>query len=266
MTRKRDGKGAGKGSGGGRQGADETSGGAPAEPTEERRRRRSGPVTKGGDTRSEKSLHTRVRTARGRTVSSQHWLERQLNDPYVIKARREGYRSRAAYKLIEIDDKFSLIKPGMRVADLGAAPGGWTQVALKRGAGRVAGVDLLEMEPISGATLLTLDFTEPGADEVLKAALGGRADLVLSDLAPWTTGHKQTDHLRIVALVDQAARFALEVLEPGGAFVAKVFQGGATGDVLDPLKPRFEKVRHFKPPASRAESAETFLVATGFRG
>ncbi len=232
----------------------------------ERRRRRSGPVKKGGDARAAKQLHTRVKTARGRKYSSKLWLERQLNDPYVARAKQEGYRSRAAYKLTELDDKFGLIKPGMRVADLGAAPGGWTQVALKRGAAHVAGIDLLAIEPIAGAVLLELDFTEPGADTILKDALGGPADLVLSDLAPWTTGHKATDHLRIVALVDAAAHFAVEVLRPGGVFVAKVFQGGATGEVLDLLKVRFDKVRHYKPPASRQESAETFLIATGFKG
>jgi 23S rRNA (uridine2552-2'-O)-methyltransferase len=233
---------------------------------EKRRRRRSGPMTGGGDARAAKQFHTKVKTARGRKYSSKLWLERQLNDPYVARAKQEGYRSRAAYKLIELDDKFGLIKPGMRVADLGAAPGGWAQVAVKRGASHVAGVDLLDMEPVPGAVLLTLDFTEEGAADTLKEALGGRADLVLSDLAPWTTGHKSTDHLRIVALVELAAHFALEVLQPGGAFVAKVFQGGATGEVLDTLKVRFKTVRHYKPPASRQESAETFLIATGFKG
>ncbi len=231
----------------------------------ERRRRRSGPVTKGGDARAAKQFHTKVKTARGRKYSSKLWLERQLNDPYVARAKQDGFRSRAAYKLIELDEKFHLIKPGMRVADLGAAPGGWTQVCLRRGASHVAGVDLLEMEGVPGAILLTLDFTEPGADETLKEALGGQADLVVSDLAPWTTGHKATDHLRIVALVEAGAHFALDVLKPGGAFVAKVFQGGATGELLDLLKARFEKVRHYKPPASRQESAETFLIAQGFR-
>ncbi|MEQ8405099.1 MAG: RlmE family RNA methyltransferase [Oceanicaulis sp.] len=233
---------------------------------EKRRRRRSGPVTKGGDARAAKQFHTKVKTARGRKYSSKLWLERQLNDPYVARARQDGYRSRAAYKLIELDDKFGLIKPGMRVADLGAAPGGWAQVAVKRGASHVAGVDLLEMEPVPGATLLTLDFTEEGAEDTLKEALGGPADLVVSDLAPWTTGHKATDHLRIVALVEAAAHFALDVLKPGGGFVAKVFQGGATTELLDLLKTRFAKVRHYKPPASRQESAETFLIATGFKG
>ena len=231
----------------------------------ERRRRRSGPVKKGGDARAAKQFHTKVKTARGRKYSSKLWLERQLNDPYVARAKQEGYRSRAAYKLIELDDKFGLIKPGMRVADLGAAPGGWAQVCLRRGASHVAGVDLLEMEEIPGAILLTLDFTAPGAEETLKEALGGSADLVVSDLAPWRTGHKATDHLRIVALVEAAALFAMDVLKPGGNFAAKVFQGGATGELLDLLKARFEKVRHYKPPASRQESAETFLIAQGFR-
>lgn len=233
---------------------------------EPRRRRRSGPVTKGGDARSAKQFHTKVKTARGRKYSSKLWLERQLNDPYVALAKREGYRSRAAYKLIELDDKFGLIKPGMRVVDLGSAPGGWAQVALKRGASHVAGIDLLEIEPIPGATLLELDFTEEGAEETLKEALGGQADLVISDLAPWTTGHKSTDHLRIVALVEAAAYFALDVLRPGGGFVAKVFQGGATGDLLDVLKANFKTVRHYKPPASRSGSAETFVIAQGFLG
>lgn len=232
---------------------------------DKRRRRRSGPVTKGGDARAAKQFHTRVKTARGRKYSSKLWLERQLNDPYVARARQDGYRSRAAYKLIELDDKFHLIKPGMRIADLGAAPGGWTQVALRRGASHVAGVDLLEMEQVPGAIFLTLDFTEEGADKVLKEALDGPADLVISDLAPWTTGHKATDHLRIVALVELAAHFAMDVLRPGGGFVAKVFQGGATTELLDLLKSRFSKVRHYKPPASRQESAETFLIATGFK-
>ncbi|TGY87467.1 RlmE family RNA methyltransferase [Marinicauda algicola] len=233
---------------------------------EERRRRRTGPVKRGGDTRAAKQFHERVKTARKRKLSSQRWLERQLNDPYVQRAKQEGYRSRAAYKLTELDDRFHFLKAGARVADLGAAPGGWVQVALQRGASKVVGVDLLEMEPIAGAELLTLDFTEPGAPDQVKAALGGPADVVLSDLAPWTTGHKQTDHLRIMALVEAAAQFAVETLKPGGTFVAKVFQGGAESEVLDMLKARFDKVKHAKPEASRAESAETYLVATGFRG
>lgn len=235
-------------------------------PPEEKRRRRSGPVKKGGDARSAKSLHEKVKSARGRKLSSTRWLQRQLNDPYVQRAKQEGYRSRAAYKLIELDERFKLLKPGARIVDLGAAPGGWVQVALKRGAAHVVGVDLLEMDPIEGAIMMTLDFSEPDAPERVKAALGGPADIVLSDLAPWTTGHKSTDHLRIVALVELAAEFALETLRPGGSFVAKVFQGGTEDDLLHRLKHRFETIRHAKPPASRSESAETYLIAKGYRG
>lgn len=230
-----------------------------------RRRRRSGPVTKGGDLRAAKQLRTRVKTARGRKYSSKLWLERQLNDPYVKKAQQEGYRSRAAYKLIELNEKFHFLKPGYKIIDLGAAPGGWIQVALKNKASQVIGIDLLEMESIAGAELLEMDFTDPEAPETLKDLLKGEADCVLSDLAPWTTGHKATDHLRIVALVEAAALFAFEVLRPGGTFVAKVFQGGADGELLNELKKRFETVRHFKPDASRSESAETYLVAMNHR-
>ncbi|GJL97738.1 MAG: ribosomal RNA large subunit methyltransferase E [Hyphobacterium sp.] len=235
-------------------------------PPEEKRRRRSGPVKKGGDARSAKSLHEKVKSARGRKLSSTRWLQRQLNDPYVQRAKQEGYRSRAAYKLIELDERFKLLKPGQRIVDLGAAPGGWVQVALKKGASHVVGVDLLEMDPIDGAIMMTLDFSEADAPDQVKAALGGEADIVLSDLAPWTTGHKSTDHLRIVALVELAAEFALETLRPGGAFVAKVFQGGTEDDLLNRLKHRFETIRHAKPPSSRSESAETYLVAKGYRG
>ncbi|MEA1942054.1 MAG: RlmE family RNA methyltransferase [Pseudomonadota bacterium] len=231
-----------------------------------RRRRRSGPVTKGGDARAAKQMFERVKTARGRKSSSTRWLQRQLNDPYVKKAQMEGYRSRAAYKLLQLDEKFHLLRPGMRIVDLGSAPGGWVQVALKKEAAEVVGIDLLEIEPIAGATLLQHDFTEDDAPDLVKAEMGGPADAVISDLAPWTTGHKKTDHLRIVALVELAAHFALETLKPGGFFIAKVFQGGAEGELLDLLKANFDKVRHFKPDASRSESAETFVIATGFRG
>lgn len=231
-----------------------------------RRRRRSGPVTKGGDARAAKQMFERVKTARGRKSSSTRWLQRQLNDPYVKKAQMEGYRSRAAYKLIQLDERFHLLRPGMRIVDLGSAPGGWVQVALKKDAAEVVGIDLLEIEPIPGATLLQHDFSADDAPDLVKAEMGGPADAVISDLAPWTTGHKKTDHLRIVALVELAAHFALETLKPGGFFVAKVFQGGAEGELLDLLKANFDKVRHFKPDASRSESAETFVVATGFRG
>lgn len=241
----------------------------PQEPSEEeggRRRRRSGPVTKGGDARAAKQFRTRVKTARGRKLSSTRWLDRQLNDPYVKKAQMEGYRSRAAYKLIELDEKFKFLRPGQRIVDLGSAPGGWVQVALKQGATEVIGIDLLEMDPIEGAVLLQKDFTEDDAPDLVKAEMGGPADLVISDLAPWTTGHKTTDHLRIVGLVEMAAQFAFETLKPGGSFVAKVFQGGTSGELLDQMKGRFAKVRHFKPPSSRSGSPETFLIATGFKG
>jgi 23S rRNA (uridine2552-2'-O)-methyltransferase len=231
-----------------------------------KRRRRSGPVTKGGDKRAAKQIFERVKSARGRKLSSTRWLQRQLNDPYVKKAQMEGYRSRAAYKLLELDDRFHFLKPGMAIVDLGSAPGGWVQVALKKGAREVVGIDLLAIEPIDGATMLEKDFTDADAPDLVRAQMGGNADAVISDLAPWTTGHKSTDHLRIIALVEMAAHFAFDVLKPNGVFVAKVFQGGADGDLLDQLKKRFEKVRHFKPEASRSESAETFMIATGFKG
>lgn len=230
-----------------------------------RRRRRGGAVTAGGDKRAAKQLFERVKTARGRSVSSVRWLQRQINDPYVKKAQMEGYRSRAAYKLLQIDERFRLLRTGMNIVDLGSAPGGWIQVALKRGAAEVVGIDLLPIDPIPGSTILEQDFTADEAPDLVKAEMGGLADGVLSDLAPWTTGHKNTDHLRIVALVEMGAQFACEVLKPGGFFVAKVFQGGAEGDLLEMLKHKFTKTRHFKPDASRSESAETFLIATGFK-
>lgn len=234
--------------------------------SDKRRKRRSGPMTKGGDARAAKQMFERVKTARGRKSSSTRWLQRQLNDPYVKKAQMEGYRSRAAYKLLQLDERFKLLKPGMRVVDLGSAPGGWVQVALKSGASEVVGIDLLEMEAIAGATLLEKDFTDADAPDLVKAEMGGAADAVISDLAPWTTGHKTTDHLRIVALAELAAHFAVETLKPGGFFIAKVFQGGSDSELLNFLKASFEKVRHFKPDASRSESAETFVVAMGFKG
>ncbi|HEY8287684.1 MAG TPA: RlmE family RNA methyltransferase [Acetobacteraceae bacterium] len=212
-----------------------------------------------------RGLAVPVRTAKRRTAASQRWLARQLNDPYVAAAKQQGWRSRAAFKLIELDDRFHLIKRGSRVVDLGAAPGGWTQVAVKRGA-RVVGVDLMPMDPVSGATLLVGDFTEPEVQARLMAELGGKADLVLSDMAPNTTGHGATDHLRIIALAEAALVFALEVLGEGGGFVAKVFQGGAERTVLERLKRHFASVRHAKPPASRKESSELYVVAMGFRG
>jgi 23S rRNA (uridine2552-2'-O)-methyltransferase len=215
-----------------------------------------------------RSLSARLRTAKGRSPQSQRWLERQLNDPYVQAAKAAGYRSRAAFKLAELDEKFRLLKPGGRVVDLGAAPGGWTQVAVRKVGerGRVVGLDLLPVDPIPGATILQGDFQDQAAESSVEEALGGQADLVLSDMAPNTTGHAATDHLRIMALADLALDFALRVLAPGGAFVAKVFQGGSEKAFLDTLKARFATVRHAKPPASRKDSAELYVVATGFKG
>jgi 23S rRNA (uridine2552-2'-O)-methyltransferase len=210
----------------------------------------------------------RVRARSGRSPSSRAWLERQLNDPYVKEARSKGYRSRAAYKLIEVDQKAKVLKPGGRVVDLGAAPGGWAQVAAERvgRSGKVAAIDVLDMEPIAGVDFLKLDFLDPAAPDRLKALLGGPADLVLSDMAANATGHRKTDHLRVTALVEAAAAFAAEVLKPGGAFLAKVIQGGTETDLLAALKRDFASVRHVKPPASRKESAELYVLATGFRG
>jgi 23S rRNA (uridine2552-2'-O)-methyltransferase len=222
------------------------------------------PPTRGADV--ERGTSVKLKTARGRTASSQAWLERQLNDPFVAEAKARGYRSRAAFKLIEIDDRFRLLKSGQRVVDLGCAPGGWVQVALARGAGAVAGVDLLPVEPIPPAELIQMDFTDPACGDRLIALLGGAPDAVLSDMAPNTIGHKQTDHLRIIGLIEAAADFAVQVLKPGGAFVCKAFQGGETQGVLRTLKAHFADVRHVKPKASRAESSEVYLVATGFRG
>jgi 23S rRNA (uridine2552-2'-O)-methyltransferase len=214
-----------------------------------------------------RGVTTRLKTAKGRSTASQKWLQRQLNDPYVRAAQAAGYRSRAAFKLVEIDDKLHLLKPRGRVVDLGAAPGGWTQVALQRigEAGKVVALDLLPMDPIPGATMLQGDFQDPEAERAVLAALDGQADLVLSDMAPNTTGHNATDHLRIIALAELALDFALKVLSPGGGFVAKVFQGGTEKQLLDQLKARFATVRHVKPPASRKDSAELYVVATGFR-
>jgi 23S rRNA (uridine2552-2'-O)-methyltransferase len=217
-------------------------------------------------------LAVRVRTAKGRKLASTRWLQRQLNDPYVEEARRRGYRSRAAFKLAEIDDKYHLLRPGMSVVDLGAAPGGWSQVAAQRvqvmaGKGRVIAVDLVEMEPISGVTALTLDLTDPGSVNRIREALNGkRADLVLSDMHAPATGHKPTDHFRIMGLVEAAIDLAEDILAPRGAFLAKVLQGGASNDLMARLNRSFAKVRHLKPKASRAGSAEMYVLATGFRG
>jgi len=213
-----------------------------------------------------RKLTVNVRTARKRSVASAEWLRRQLNDPYVVAAKQQGFRSRAAYKLLELDDRFHVIRSGARVLDLGAAPGGWTQVAIRRGAGMVVGVDLLPMDPIPGSVLILGDFNDDDMPERLAATLGDKADLVLSDMAPNTTGHAPTDHLRIMGLAELAAAFAREVLAADGAFVAKVFQGGSERAMLDALKRDFASVRHAKPPASRKESSELYVVAMGFRG
>ncbi len=213
----------------------------------------------------------RVQTAGRRSTSSTEWLRRQLNDPYVAEAKRLGYRSRAAFKLMQLDDRFHFLKPGALVVDLGAAPGGWTQVAASRvkaesGRGRVIAIDLLPLDPVPGAELIVGDFLEPASLAALKRALGGPADVVLSDMAAPTTGHAATDHLRIMGLADAAYLFAREVLAQGGSFIAKVFQGGAERDLLEALKRDFTSLRHAKPPASRSESAEVYVVAQGFRG
>jgi 23S rRNA (uridine2552-2'-O)-methyltransferase len=224
--------------------------------------------------RGARELATRVKTARGRKLGSTLWLQRQLNDPYVQRAKREGMRSRAAYKLIEIDDKRRFLLPGARVVDLGCAPGGWLQVAVDRvnalgqrpkARGFVLGVDILPVDPVPGATVLELDFLAEDAESRVRDALGGSADVVLSDMAASSSGHRATDHLRIIAMCEAAAAFALDVLSPGGTFVAKVLQGGAEGELLATLKQRFATVAHVKPPASRKDSAEKYVVATGFR-
>lgn len=218
-----------------------------------------------------RNLAVRVKTAKSRDLSSTLWLERQLNDPYVAEAKRLGYRSRAAFKLAQLDDKYRLLRPGMRIVDLGAAPGGWTQIAVERtratsSGARIVALDILPFDPIPPATMLHLDFLDPGAPAILKQALNGQADLVLSDMAAPATGHRETDHIRIIALAEVAYEFAAEVLAPDGVFVAKVFQGGSEKDLLARLKKDFTTVRHAKPPASRAGSAEVYVIAQGFRG
>jgi 23S rRNA (uridine2552-2'-O)-methyltransferase len=226
--------------------------------------------------RGERDLRVKVKSARGRKLSSTRWLERQLNDPYVRRAKADGYRGRAAYKILELDDKNRFLVPGARVVDLGCAPGGWCQVAVNRvnalgekkgkAVGTVLGIDLQAVDPIPGAEIHQLDFMEDGADEKVKAWLGGKADVVMSDMAASSSGHKQTDHLRIVALCEAAAELAFDVLEEGGTFVAKVLAGGAEVGLQTLLKQRFDKVANVKPPASRSDSSEKFVVATGFRG
>lgn len=226
------------------------------------RKRMVRPPTGGGDGRAPSQ---RLKTAKQRTSSSQAWLERQLNDPFVAEAKARGYRSRAAFKLTEIDDRLRLIRRGARVIDLGCAPGGWLQVLAERGAGTVVGIDLLPVDPLPTATIMQGDFTEPGSGERLVERLGGAPDLILSDMAPNTIGHRQTDHLRIVALIEAAAEFARATLKPGGALVAKAFQGGETASLIADLRRDFAEVRTIKPKASRAESSEVYLAALGFR-
>jgi 23S rRNA (uridine2552-2'-O)-methyltransferase len=220
---------------------------------------------------SGRDLKVRVKSGKSRSLSSKLWLDRQLNDPYVTRAKREGYRSRAAYKLIEIDDKHRFLKPGARVVDLGAAPGGWSQVAAKRcgaaeGKGRVVAIDLLALAPVPGVDFVRLDFLSPEAPAEVKALLNGAADVVLSDMAANATGHRKTDHLKIMALAEAAAEFAREVLAPGGVFLCKVLQGGTETTLLAQLKRDFTVVKHLKPAASRSDSAELYLLAMGFRG
>jgi 23S rRNA (uridine2552-2'-O)-methyltransferase len=220
---------------------------------------------KEGDASGRGRVPVKVKKDRGRTASSRAWLKRQLNDPYVAAARAKGYRSRAAFKLLELDEKFRLLKKGAKVLDLGAAPGGWSQVAAARGATVVA-ADILDIEPIPGVTFFQADLTDPAVPAMLKAALNGPADLVLTDMAAPTTGHRATDHIRTIALVEIALEVAEDTLRPGGAFVGKVFQGGSSNDLLTRLKQRFREVKHVKPPASRAESVELYVVGLGFRG
>jgi 23S rRNA (uridine2552-2'-O)-methyltransferase len=208
----------------------------------------------------------RLKTAYKRTTSQQAWLERQINDPWSAKARAMGYRSRAAFKLIGIDDKLKLIKKGSKIIDLGCAPGGWIQVCNQRGAATVVGVDLLAVDPLPPAQIIQMDFTDPACGPLLMEMLGGAPDIVLSDMAPNTVGHKQTDHLRIVGLIEAAADFAIRVLRPGGSFIAKAFQGGETAEVIGLLKRNFAEVKTIKPAASRSDSSEVFLAATGFKG
>jgi 23S rRNA (uridine2552-2'-O)-methyltransferase len=218
-----------------------------------------------------RQLAVRLKTAKKRTTSQQKWLERQLNDPYVARAKREGWRSRAAFKLIEIDDKAKLLKPGQRIVDLGAAPGGWLQVAAKRigleqGRGKIVGIDLLDIDPVPGVAFMKGDFTTDDAPDRLKEMLGGEADVVLSDMAANATGHRKTDQIKIIYLAELAIQFAREVLAPGGHFLCKVLQGGTEGDLLSDLKRDFAMVKHIKPQASRADSKELYVLAMGFRG
>ena len=238
--------------------------GQPRSGEEAPRKRMVKAPTRGGEHGRGESV--KVKTSKRRTMSSNSWLARQLNDPFVALAKSKGYRARAAFKLTEIDDRFHLLRRGVRVVDLGCAPGGWLQVCVERGVTELAGVDLLPVDPISPAFLLEMDFTDPACGDRLLAHLGGPPDVILSDMAPNTTGHRETDHLRIVGLIDAAIDFTLDSLRPGGAFVAKAFQGAGTNEVLERLRQHFAKVAFVKPKASRQDSSELFLVATGFKG
>lgn len=235
-------------------------------------KRGSGGNKRLGPTGGQRQLRQKVKTARRRSNASARWLDRQLNDPYVAASKRDGLRSRAAYKLIEIDEKYRLLKPGMRVVDLGAAPGGWSQIAAKNvrsgeGQGKVIAIDYLGIDALPGVEIVEQDFTDPATDALLKSMLpDGKADLVLSDMAAPTTGHTRTDHLRIMGLAEEAAAFAADVLTPNGTFLCKVFQGGTERELLELLKRRFKTVRHVKPPASRKDSSELYVLATGFKG
>ncbi len=239
-------------------------------------RHETDPMAKNTSGRGQRDLKVQVKSARGRKLSSTRWLQRQLNDPYVKRAAAEGYRGRAAFKILELDEKYRFLVPGARVVDLGCAPGGWCQVAVKRvnamgeksgkAVGTVLGIDLQEVEPIPGAEIHVIDFLDANADTQVRDWLGGSADVVMSDMAASSSGHKQTDHLRIIHLCEAAAYFAFDVLSPGGTFVAKVLAGGAEGDLQKLLKQRFTKVANVKPPSSRSDSSEKFVVATGFRG
>ncbi|MFT4961006.1 MAG: 23S rRNA (uridine2552-2'-O)-methyltransferase [Paracoccaceae bacterium] len=234
------------------------------------------PTGKNISGRGQRDLKIQVKTAKGRKLSSTLWLQRQLNDPYVKRALSEGYRGRAAYKILELDEKYRFLVPGARIVDLGCAPGGWLQVAVKRvnalgerrdkAQGRVLGIDLQEVDPVPGAEIHVLDFMEDDADQKVKTWLNGKAEVVMSDMAASASGHKQTDHIRIIALCEAAAYFAFDVLEENGTFVAKVLAGGAEGELQKLLKQKFNKVANIKPPASRSDSSEKFVIATGFRG
>ena len=263
----------GAGNGGGKDGGKGSAKGGPKKGPSGARKTKT-PTGKNTSGRGQRELTVKVKTARGRTLSSTRWLQRQLNDPYVKRAQTEGYRGRAAYKIMELDDKFRFLVPGARVVDLGCAPGGWLQVAVKRcnvlgeksgkSVGTILGVDLQEVEPLAGCEIHQLDFMEDDADLKVKEWLGGKADVVMSDMAASSSGHKQTDHLRIIALCEAAAYFAFDVLDEGGTFVAKVLAGGAEGELQKLLKQRFDKVHHVKPPSSRSDSSEKFVVAMGY--